>query len=180
MHHPVAIANYFVNKSKNGLSLMQLLKLSYIAHGVVLAVYDKALSKELVQAWKYGPVFASVYHAFKFCTSDLIKKGWHDELFSNVAVDEDNLDSDFSFEEKEVMDAVYEKYGYMDGWQLSKLTHAEDTPWYTSYYKGDAPGRKYYGVTISNEKIKEHFRKKLNHIDKSKDIIANKNKSIED
>ena len=65
-HEPVAIANHFIELNPDGLTLMQLLKLSYIAHGFKLGLDLGPLSRELAQAWKYGPVFPSIYHKFKY------------------------------------------------------------------------------------------------------------------
>ena len=45
--------------------MLQLLKLSYIAHGFKLALFDYPLADEAVQAWKYGPVFSTIYGEFK-------------------------------------------------------------------------------------------------------------------
>ena len=163
MHHPVAIANYFINQSKDGLSLMQLLKLSYVAHGFCLALYDRALSRELPQAWQYGPVFASMYHAFKYLGPDKITKHWQDEL-DDLLIDEDHLESDFNENEKDMMNRVLEQYGSFSGWQLSALTHAKDTPWYYFYNESESPGKKYHGVSITNERIKNHFLSKIEKV----------------
>ena len=47
--------------------MLQLLKLSYIAHGFKLAIFGYPLADEAVQAWKYGPVFSKIYEGFKRC-----------------------------------------------------------------------------------------------------------------
>ena len=52
-HEPVAIANYFIDLSSKGLTLMQLLKLSYISHGFTLAFLDKPLADEYAEAWTH-------------------------------------------------------------------------------------------------------------------------------
>ena len=75
-HDPVAIANYFIGlyeldkkNSGEGLDLMQLLKLSYLAHGFKLGITGHPLSNENLEAWRYGPVFPSIYQAFKLGTN---------------------------------------------------------------------------------------------------------------
>jgi len=47
------------------LTPMQLLKLVYISHGWMLAIYNRSLFREPVEAWKYGPVEPLVYNRFK-------------------------------------------------------------------------------------------------------------------
>ena len=170
MHHPVAIANYFINQSKDGLSLMQLLKLSYIAHGFNLVFHDEPLSKELAQAWKYGPVFPCIYHTFKYHPP-----GKNKRLGRKVEPDPNGhtpvIESVFKDEESELMDGVYKGYGDLSGWELSDLTHEKGTPWYQFYHEGDKPGHKetkpgknYFGITIPNEAIYEHFKIKADKI----------------
>lgn len=68
MHNPLAIANYFIELAKNDdnlVSPMKLQKLVYFAHGWCLALADKPLINEKVEAWQYGPVVGSLYREFK-------------------------------------------------------------------------------------------------------------------
>lgn len=166
MHDPVAIANRFIglNSSEKGFTLMQLLKLSYIAHGFKLGLLEEPLSNEFVQAWKFGPVFPSIYDKFKYQISDILitepAKGLNSNgLFESVC-------SIFTKQEEQIIDSVYEIYGKIDGWKLSALTHQEGTPWHKAWYDGGgADGFKW--VTIKNEEIKKHF----------KECILSKNKN---
>ncbi|MEJ1998904.1 MAG: DUF4065 domain-containing protein, partial [Maritimibacter sp.] len=48
------------------LTLMQLLKLVYIAHGWWLSFSNgRPLTSDTPQAWQYGPVYPAVYNAFR-------------------------------------------------------------------------------------------------------------------
>ena len=71
-HDPVAVANKFIELSKEqigrGLYLLPLIKLSYIAHGITLALTGRPLCNEPVEVWQYGPVFPSIFHTFKDST----------------------------------------------------------------------------------------------------------------
>ena len=151
-HDPVAIANYFIGLSKSkGLTLLQLLKLSYIAHGFKLAFFSKPLANEYAEAWKYGPVFPSIYHEFKYEKPGPIKNKakWAD-MQSNTLKE---VSSDFSDDEKTIMKLTHQKYSPLDGWQLSAITHAEGTPWAKAWKEG-----KYIrGFSISNDTIEEHY-----------------------
>ena len=146
---PRVVANYFIaarkRRKEKPPTPMELLKLVYIAHGWNLAIHDEPLVTDTVQAWKYGPVFPSLYRAVR--------------EWGNRPVDKPLLvsfadDVDFSAGEEEVMDAVLDAYGHYDGIQLSMLTHAHNTPWHEVYLvdkddAGDAP--------IHNKLIRQHF-----------------------
>ena len=153
MHNPIAIANYFIKKSNYTLSLMQILKLSYISHGFKLGLSEKPLSKELAQAWQYGPVFPGIYHEFKWQPGKMIKKLGTGENDLDIPIE-----SDFDYDDKKIMDVVYEIYGDFSGEKLSALTHKEGTPWYKSYYESDSPGKDFYGVSIPNKEIQEYYK----------------------
>ena len=154
-HDPIAIANYFIKKSKCSLTLMQILKLSYFAHGFKLGLDDKPLSREFVQAWKYGPVFPSIYNEFSWQPPGKIKE------LGTGEIDDDPIIGSFDQNDKDIMNFVYEVYGSLDGWKLSALTHKKGTPWYKAFYEGDEPGQDYHGVTIPNIKIKQHFKEDI-------------------
>jgi len=64
----LAIANEFIKVARERnkqLTPMELLKLVYFAHGWYLALSGVPLINEPVQAWRFGPVIPSIYHAFK-------------------------------------------------------------------------------------------------------------------
>jgi uncharacterized phage-associated protein len=63
-HNPIAIANYFIELAKF-ITPMKLQKLVYFAHGWCLALADKPLINEKIEAWQYGPVVSSLYREFK-------------------------------------------------------------------------------------------------------------------
>ena len=156
MHNPVAIANWFTKKSEYGFDLVQLLKLSYIAHGFKLGLHSAPMANEYVEAWKYGPVFPSIYYEFRYRVenpSDKIKVlgAEIDEISPAI--------NPFTKEEQKILQRVFEIYGKFDGWQLSKLTHEEGTPWHKAYHEKD--GYKFRGVTIENKEIKNYFKTKI-------------------
>ena len=164
MYKPVAIANYFIDlRAGQGLTLMQLLKLSYIAHGFNLAIFDRPLANEYVQAWKFGPVFPSIYHEFKYETpgKPIINHARHIDESGTLR----KVTENFQPTEKSLIEIVYKIYGKIDGWKLSSLTHKEGSPWYNVWYKGE--GSNFHGVPIENHEIKDHFKgivKKYVHI----------------
>ena len=151
VHEPVAIANFFVRQHcKKGLTLMQVLKLSYIAHGFKLGLGYGPMANEYVEAWQHGPVFPSIYHEFKYQIK-VRELGTEVNQYTPV-------ESNFSDKDKKTLELVDYVYGSLDGWRLSKLTHEKNTPWDKTYNSHEAAPH-IRGLTIKNELIEAHFKK---------------------
>jgi uncharacterized phage-associated protein len=119
---------------------MRLLKLAYISHGWMLAIYDKPLFQDTAEAWRYGPVIPSIYHAYKKFGGGTI---------TDVP---DAEPKGFSPEERDLMSGVWDAYKKYSALQLSALTHQPETPWAITRTLSGA------GAPISNDLIKEHYR----------------------
>lgn len=125
---------------------MKLIKLVYIAHGWHLGLTGKPLIPEAVMAWRYGPVVQSVYHQFKHFGSGQVTApcGSKPPIF-----DEDSR--------RTLLDRVWEKYGHLNGLQLSTLTHQQGSPW-DNVYDGSS------GKVIPASTIQDHYsRLAVNH-----------------
>ncbi|MGA0540298.1 Panacea domain-containing protein, partial [Neotabrizicola sp. VNH66] len=62
------VANWFVTSAQREgrtLSIMSLLKLTYIAHGWHLETQNEPLFGNRIEAWQYGPVIPDVYNDFR-------------------------------------------------------------------------------------------------------------------
>ena len=154
MEKPIAIANYFIRKSLNtGVELtpMKLIKLVYISHGFYLALYNEPLLGEGVQAWQYGPVVSSIYHATKRFGNGQITEFLFDPGTMSYPMPNPQIIS--------LLDRIWDIYGKFDGLQLSAMTHQPQTPWdITWHHRG---GNKNSAVVISNDLIKDHYKSKL-------------------
>lgn len=131
MHPTEAIANYFLKSAWNenkDLAPIQVIKLTYIAHGWTLGYIQKPLVYSDVEAWRYGPVFRRLYNQLK---------SYGDQPIDSLIEDESNepYKADFSPEETTILDAVWDHYKDIEGIRLSALTHAEGTPWYQVWHK---------------------------------------------
>lgn len=143
----VADAILKIAKKKNKtLTPMQLMKLTYIAHGWSLGLRDIDLFKNRIEAWQYGPVIPDLYHATK-------SYGRNPMPLDKVGDPEAISVSD---EDRQFLEEIYEKYGHFDGIALSYLTHQSGTPW-SMVYK---PGR--YNIEIPDEIIQQHYREMSN------------------
>ena len=137
---------------------LKLQKLVYFAHGWYMAFCeDPLVDNEYVEAWKFGPVFPSLYQEFKYYGRDPIRERSGTFVRASprgvrfVAEEEPN-DSDVIA----ILDKVWDVYGWRTAGQLSTMCHEEGTPW-------DITRRRTQGrvnANIEDELIREHFKKK--------------------
>jgi uncharacterized phage-associated protein len=154
-----AVANYFINKAnKEGdinFTPMKLLKLLYIAHGWNLAIFDKPLIDEPIEAWSYGPVVPAVYHAVKHFGLKVINEPIEDmNVNSNGQLKLDNYHVNFDKETEALLDKIITTYKQKTGIELSNWSHNKDGPWCTTWNGGRGINQ-----VISNEQLKDYFQK---------------------
>lgn len=139
----VADAILKIAKAKaKALTPMQLVKLTYIAHGWSLGIRGRDLFKNRIEAWQYGPVIPDLYHATKSYGRNPIPL---------EAIGDAN-DIQVSADDKAFLDAVFEKYQHLDGISLSYLTHKAGTPW-TEVFQ---PGMRH--IEIPDDLIAKHYK----------------------
>lgn len=161
-----AVANYFLDLAdRDGVpvSPMKLQKLLYYAHGWHLAITDKPLLDEQVEAWQFGPVVASIYHEFKEFGPNPIKgTRYHSILpkgqgfgfkISTPKIDE--CEGDVAFV-KDLIEKVWNVYKGYSAVQLSKMTHQPGSPWDLAWKAMGPVKRK--SKDIDDEDIKKHFK----------------------
>lgn len=147
-HDPRAIANYILDlcdKENKSLSIMQLIKLIYMADGWTMSLTGKALANEVPQAWKYGPVYRTAYNAFSGNGSSPVKSRAMASFSQSLPIA-----ADMSEDERKIVDMVVKSYGELSAYNLSELTHQDNTPWSKAYQIGA-----YH--PLSDNDIKEHF-----------------------
>lgn len=143
----LAVAKYILDRRKeagDAVTPMQLIKLVYIAHGMMLGHCGRPLISEDVEAWQYGPVIPSVYDAVK-------------DYRSNPIDSIKGAPSDFEFDqmEQKVMDVVAKHYGPLNGVRLSSSTHMSGTPWSITW---ESAGK---NSPISSDLIEDHYDRVL-------------------
>lgn len=129
---------------------MQLIKLVYIAHGWHLGLTGRPLVTEQVQAWQYGPVLESLYHAYKSFGSNIIP--------ANNAVSYAFLENESAL--SPFLNSVWSAYSKYSGGQLSTLTHKQGTPWDITWNK--MGGCRMRGAIIPEDVIRDHYKQKAN------------------
>jgi len=134
------VARYFIEKSNGNKTSMQLNKMTYIAHGWYLAIKNKSLIIEEVEAWEYGPVIPILFDTFKKYKGGIVPY---------IPVEDTKSIKD---EDKIVLDKVFDVYDKYDGLYLSAMTHQKGTPWSKTWRSGR-------NRTISNDIIKKYYVK---------------------
>lgn len=177
MPYPVkAVANYFLDlaqESGRAVDPLQLQKLVYFGHGWYLALTGVPLVDEHPEAWKYGPVFPSLYHGFKQYGAEPISGRAEDwRLDANPATGRHTLlrpvtptlddDPDVARREyaKQVLRRVWDVYGSWTAVQLSQLTHVPGGPW--DLTRRQNPDRT--GSDIADPIIRAHFQHKAGQV----------------
>ena len=140
-HNVIDIANWIVSLSEPDkgdlMSNLRLQKLLYYTQGFSLAMHNKPIFNENIEAWDYGPVIPVAYHYFKKYGSGYIPP-------------EDVHKIDLSIEEEDLIFEVWDAYGQFSALRLVELTHNEP-PWITTERGG----------VISHKKMKAYFLTQL-------------------
>ncbi len=133
------VAQYFLAKADEDagdlMSNLKLQKLVYYAQGFTLAVLDRPLFPERIEAWTHGPVVPPLYHEYKSYGADAIP--------SSRELDFSKYDQ----ETRDLLDEVYMVYGQFAAWKLRNMTHQEP-PWH------DTPE----GQEITHDALRVYFK----------------------
>lgn len=111
------VAKYIIDRMNNNITTMKLEKLVYYSQAWSLAILNKPLFKNNIEAWTNGPVIPDLYELHK-----------HEYHFSSSLLNNGKYDYNFTDNQKAVMDGVIRNYGRETGRALSKRTHRE-APW---------------------------------------------------
>ncbi|MGC1878065.1 MAG: type II toxin-antitoxin system antitoxin SocA domain-containing protein [Rhabdochlamydiaceae bacterium] len=148
------VAKYFLLRAKSEgkkISNKKLQKLVYYAQAWVLALTNKPLFSEKIEAWIHGPAIPSLYRKFK--------------KYGSKPIHLDDLSSKgFSLPNNEVLDEVWRVYGKYDANYLETLTHQED-PWL--HARDEMEFGESSNNEITRESMKNYYRMKLEEIPKN-------------
>lgn len=144
------IARYFLalgrvagdtGDDEDPISNLKLQKLVYYAQGYYLAMFDRALFPEPIEAWGHGPVVQDLYREYKAYGAGPIPKP--DDFDINV------LDE----ETQKFLNDVYTNRGQFTAWRLRQMTH-EEAPWASSYEPG-------VNHEITHDKLTRYFKTQI-------------------
>lgn len=120
---------------------LKLQKLLYYCNAWSLAGRGYPLFQDEIQAWKHGPVIASIYPLHR---GEVELRKWR------VGCPED-----LSQQDQELVDDIVDTYGGLSGWRLRNLTHQE-APWIEAW--NEAQQGIILRVPIRQETIRDFYR----------------------
>lgn len=123
------------------LTPLQLIKLVYIAHGWSLHFFHRPMVNEPAQAWRYGPVVPTLYHAIRGYRASPV----------TALIPGDSDPQLLSEQDRSLLSSVYRAYGHLSGTQLSNMTHTPGTPWSEVWATAGQ------NAIIPDEMIAEHY-----------------------
>jgi uncharacterized phage-associated protein len=137
------ISQYFLFKAETSdreelLSNLKLQKLVYYAQGLYLAMFNKPLFDEKIEAWPYGPVIPELYNKFK----KYGRKG----ISANKTFDSSKINR----KDMEFLDNIYNMFGQFSGSRLIEISHS-DACWENAWQAGSKE--------ITHESMKECLKK---------------------
>ncbi len=145
-HDARTIANALISRGLDAVKPrdpLQVIKMTYLCHGWMLGLYHRPMSKQAVEAWRYGPVIPVVYHA--------VKRYGRDPVLTLIRIPWLRGANVFDPLEEDLIDQVFDVYGDFSGIDLSMMTHAQGSPWYETWY------REGKNAVIPDTLIEEHF-----------------------
>lgn len=138
------IANYFLSKGekfgKRSITPLKIQKLVYYAQGFYLALFNKPLFNERIEAWQHGPVCRILYNKYKKYSYHIISEPI--DCNSKMKIEKDyNL--------CKLLDAIWHDFGIFNGNELEEMTH-RDIPWIEAIQQGR-------NTVISTDSMKKYF-----------------------
>lgn len=152
------VANFFLDLAEErgaSLTTMALLKLIYYAHGWYLAERNQPLIKNRFEAWEYGPVVKVVYKQFRSKSDEPIKGRAY--FYDPISREKEKAQHNFSNDVASFLLAIFEEYARHHAFTLSDMSHETGGPWDKVW--NDASHIVNPGMVISNEEIKQYFRR---------------------
>ncbi len=142
-YSPAAIANNILwQASEDGVKVtpMKLLKLVYFVYGWSLALFDRKIFDEKIQAWQYGPVIPSLYYEFQRFGKNPIEGFASQALLNPDTGDFDKITYPMIDQEDQELHAViaeiWKCYKSKSAMALSDITHNHDSAWDKAYKRG--------------------------------------------
>jgi uncharacterized phage-associated protein len=120
------VANYFIKKAQDekvdegfseGITHLRLQKILYFAQCACLAIYNKPLFNDEIQAWQYGPVINTVYQKLKVNRNKPLK-----------IIEDYPIEGKINEEQEKFLKGVWELFSKYSTTELVNITHRH-TPW---------------------------------------------------
>lgn len=157
--YPVRDVSHYIivysNKKDYGVSNLKLQKLLYFVQAFFLINDCPPCFDEKIEAWDFGPVVPEIYREYKryggmdIPTIDYYVKFDKKNIWNTERIYYEDIISD---DDKEMIQAVVDKFAHCSATFLVNLTHNQD-PWINAYVNGQRN-------EITKEDIKRYFEQK--------------------
>lgn len=157
--YPVRDVSHYIivysNKKDYGVSNLKLQKLLYFVQAFFLINDCPPCFDEKIEAWDFGPVVPEVYREYKrfggmdIPTIDYYVKFDKKNIWNTERIYYEDI---ISNDDKEMIQAVVDKFAHCSATFLVNLTHNQD-PWINAYVNGQRN-------EITKEDIKRYFEQK--------------------
>lgn len=127
------------------LTNMRLQKLLYYAQGWSLAMRDRPMFADRIEAWPHGPVVPDAYRAFKQCGAGLIDE-------------EGDTDINLTRNDQSFLRSLWGSYRQYPVAKLWAMTHSEP-PWQQA--RGNLPANAQSKARIADRSMRSFFSEKL-------------------
>jgi uncharacterized phage-associated protein len=145
-----SVADYFLClvdvESGSAITPLKLQKLVYYAQAWYLAMNEKPLFDDEFTAWQHGPANRELYNKYRSCGYNPIPAP-------------SNRNFDFSNDDINFLNSIWDTYGKYDGKYLEHLTHIEK-PWEEASKK--VTDWITDNVVISKQSMLDYYKLKLN------------------
>lgn len=141
MYSAIVIANYIIeyeHSQNRQISNLKLQKLLYFVQAQFFRILGKPCFEDRIEAWSFGPVVVSVYHAYKFYGSLEITRTQEDVCVDNIT------DRD-----RQIINEVLELFSDTPIYELVDITHHQ-YPWIQAK-------RNPFNNEITNDSINKYF-----------------------
>lgn len=139
------IAAWFINTANKtavdnnvyeGITNLKLQKIVFLAQAAYLAIKNKPLFDDKIQAWQYGPVIPSLYNSYK--------------EYSRNPIDNPTDSKKIDSKTASFLSDVWGIFGKYSAAQLVDYTHSH-LPWKQAFDNGN-------GTIITNKSIKDFYK----------------------
>ena len=141
------IALYIINSGRDITNLL-LQKVLYYVKAISTLFDCGSIITEPCEAWRFGPVFPTVYEKYKDFGKSEITSDLSNEYINNL----------LSGQEKQIADLVLNSFGIYNAWFLKDLTHCEE-PWIAARVGLDENDA---SRNVMDDKIIADYFKKIN------------------
>ena len=151
------VAQYFIylaNQENKSITNKKLQKLVYYAQAWSLALNNKKLFSEHIEAWVHGPAIRTLYVQYKNFGFGPIEEEVKDTSINKI-----------TGKNKELLNEVWGAYGKLDAGYLEMLTHSE-RPWQEA--REGLQSHENSENTISIKTMKSYYSERLKEATKSK------------